>query len=63
MKLTPADGPSARITVLVPETERRAIVEEAAARSIESGRPVSLSEVLRDAWRTSHETGRDGCAA
>lgn len=63
MKLTPADGPLTRITITVPESDRRAIVEEAAHRSIESGRPVSLSEVMRDAWRTSHETGRDGCAA
>lgn len=37
-----------KVTVLLGVTERRSLVEMAATRSIEVGRPVSCSQVVRD---------------
>jgi hypothetical protein len=40
-----------RLTVTVEPTDREALIIEAARRSVSERRPVSVSEVARDAFR------------
>jgi hypothetical protein len=56
------NGETKRVMVTMTTEERRALVEAAARRSVAEARPVSVSEVAREALRRGLQPEKDQAA-